>query len=50
LLAILAAVLPFDAETRVNNKTQPRNQGRQMVDIAGGIIPILVALGRKRKN
>jgi hypothetical protein len=50
LLAILVAVLSLDAETRASHKTQPRNQGRQIVDIVGRIIPILVALGRKRKN
>jgi hypothetical protein len=49
LLAILAAVPRLNAETTVSRETQPRNRTRQMMEVAGGAIPILVVLRRKRK-
>jgi hypothetical protein len=50
LVANLAAVPRLDAETKASRETQPRNRVRQIVKVAGGAIPIFVALGRKRKN
>jgi hypothetical protein len=50
LAVILATVPQSDAETRDSRETQPSNRTRQMVNVAGYVIPILAALGKKRKN
>jgi hypothetical protein len=50
LLAILAAMLRLDAETQISRETQPRNWARQMEEVVGGAIAILIALRRKKNS
>jgi hypothetical protein len=37
-VAILAAVLRLDAETKAGRETQPRNRARQIVKVAGDCV------------
>jgi hypothetical protein len=49
-VVILVTVPRLDTETRASHEMQPSNRARQMVEVAGGVIPILAALGRKGKD
>jgi hypothetical protein len=49
-LTILVSAPRSDAVTKARRETQPMNRVRQMVEVTGRAIPILVPWGGKRHN